>query len=350
MKRLLRHVLLPCLLTAAWLPTAPACGQDTGPSLAVVLYLSADTLDDLKLPLTEIRRDLTASLARHYTAAGYRVIPAARIDAAVGRWRVRDERSISQPFLDTLHTELGASLLLVAHLRAGRDGMSLRTRMLQLPVGLVRRVQWPIVSWDAGAEGPESEPWRQALLGLCRELDTIPPSSPTGPARLLLPADPVGCEPEHAMAATCALLQEWLQAEDCRLPDPALVYTFLAQAGVPPSRLDASGRHLLSEQFGARELWRLSLIAYGQGTKAVSRAVLADDSFVPTSHLPDFDLNLRRIDLETGLVLDGGALYLPAAPDRGWFGTVHRHNLKDRIGQAAARMQEEHSPTKENQR
>lgn len=353
MRRRARHLLLLALLPGLLPVPGPVAAQDarTNPGrLAVVLFLSAEDLQHLALPLAEIRSLTTTTLAEHFAGAGYQVVAPEDIDRAVGRWRVRDERSLNRTFLNHMQAELGAGRLLVAHLHVRGDGLSLRTRLLDLPDGLVRRIQWPVIAATLDADEPDPLLWRDRLDRICRTLDTSEPSALDGPVRLLLPADPVGCQPEQAMAATCAILQEWMRADGSRFPDPALVYTRLADEGVHPARLAAAGRRLLREEFHTDELWRPILIAYGASTRDARQAFFEEGITATGRRLPDFDLNLRRIDLASGLVLSGGSIYAPSAAERGWFGHQNQSTLKERIERSVARLRREHFTPKERQR
>jgi hypothetical protein len=343
MKRPARHFLTVILaLTVLCSATGAAASGRT----AVLLYISSETMADLVVPVGQVRQAATESLHANLVAAGHDLLPASDMDQAAGRWRVRGDWALSRPFLDHLGNDLGISLLQIVHLRVERRALSLVSRMVTCPAGVLADIELPTIDTPAGnpdGSGPDADRWLNALVELCASVSLQAPESyspSSGPTLLVLPAEGIGCEEDRAMSATAFLLQKILGEGRWTLPDPGLAATTLSSQGVAPTRLGRRGRILLTDEFGAQDLLRLTLVTYEQGNGSGGSRLIIEDALAlgGSQNFGDFDLSLRRVDLADGTVTYNGSLFAPATSNEGWFGAMNFKSAQMRIEKAVAEL------------
>ncbi len=143
MIRAFRHAFVFLLLLVVGVPVCPSIAQTDQTTAnnrtAVLLFISNGTINDLLVPVAELRATATQQMHDHLTSYGISVLPAAVMDEIVGHWRVRGDWSLSRPFLDHLGAEQAVGQVQVVHLRAEQSSLSLLTRLVDCKSGQLLR-------------------------------------------------------------------------------------------------------------------------------------------------------------------------------------------------------------------
>jgi hypothetical protein len=348
MQRTYRQPLVFLLLLVASM-VAPLCRAQDDLSqneplnqTAVLLFISSETINDLLVPVAEVRETAILNLHEHLATHGHTVLPSEVMDEAAGYWRVRSDWALSRSFLDHLAADLAISRIQVVHLRAEHSNLALITRLVDCPSGQLLDVEllnMELSLPDAPAEDPNTIVWLSSLAELCRSIHTTAPAPVDASPILVLPSGGIGCDPNRALTATASVLKLLLAERRWSIPDPSLVSTTLSQVGIAPARLGPRGRHLLQKTFNTDILFRLNLVAYGESIVTSSLRVIDDDPFKsPRQQFSDFDLIMRRVNLQDGIVTRSHSVFASATVQSGWFGMVQLSSSLQRIDTAAEKL------------
>jgi hypothetical protein len=335
-----QHLFLIIALTVSSIPAAMVSGQESPvvtPShgqTAVLIFISSETINDLILPVAEVRSIMTSTLHDHLSSHGHTLVSPLAVETAASHWRVRNDWSISGPFLDNLAADFGASLIQVVHLRAETSSLSLVTRLMECPSGRLLSVN--NVTREAGADSTQ---WTSDLTALCQSLDPSIPNPGAAPPMILLPCEAVSCDSDHALMATTCILNQMLASNIWTITDPSVVNTTLSSAGVAPSRMGPMGFKLLRDTFQTEQIFHMRLLAYGDNVSSTTRTVIDDDpANGPTLQFGDFNLILNQIDLLDGTLVRSKDVFSTGKTALGWFGISHHRSTLDRITLAAEEL------------
>mgnify|MGYP007066206985 CR=1 FL=1 len=314
---------------------------NVGHKTSVLLFISSETTADLIVPVAEIRKMALLDLHNHLLSSGHEVMPAESLDLIAGHWRIRNDWAISRPFLKQLEEE-STTRLLVLHLRVSGTGLTLISRILDCSSGQLLAVEildQDFLQIDDGSETPEVTAFFTTLTQLCQSLDLSNLMPNVGEPTLVLPAEGIGCDPFHALVTTVSVLQQVLKFNNVTVPDPALISTVLSAAQSDPNSFGPQGRRLLQQEFQSNDLLRLNIITYKNKIQSSALRIFDDDtSNDPNRVLSDFDLTLRRIRLQDGVITRSQSIFVPSAAKPEWFGLSNHFTALQRIDTAAIHL------------
>lgn len=317
--------LVLCLAIAS---PAAATAVEAPATAAVIVHLTGGPSPSLPASAAAMRQaaqDLSSALlyARNVT-----VVDRNLTESLVRRHVVRTGQSFGPGFLTGLAAETGASILVAISLEAEGSRLTVAARAVDTANGCLLGIG------HAEAEvGPGG--WQQALTSALRDAMPSPGRPGPGAELLVLPARSVGTPPQAARAATSSLLAIALAEGGWRPVDPALVAGAVAEAGCDLDRLDARARTVLRERFGADWAVVPEIVSFDAAARTSPALEFVEGAGGRQANLSEFALNLRLLDLRTGLVRRTTWAHLPGGTVHGWFGHVKNPTELQRIRTAA---------------
>jgi hypothetical protein len=324
---------IPVLALASWLlalagPTAGLAQGGSAPPVAVVVHLLGGPSALLPADARELRLATLDGVSALLNAQGLLASDRALTETLVRRHLVRTGSAFAPAFLAEVAAEAGAQVLLAVGVRTDGARLTIGIRAVStadgglLGIGLAETV--------AGPAG-----WRHDLTAATRA--ALPALAPTAPAPtlLVLPARTMGAGPQAARAATSCLLAAALADGAWRPVDPALLAGAVADAGCDLERLDARGRAVLRDRFGATWAAVPEIVSFGTTARRGGLEPLLEPGPADQAGLSEFALSVRLLDLSTGLVRGTASIRLDGGPVRGWFGEVEHPSDLERIRAAA---------------
>jgi hypothetical protein len=317
---------------------APALADSAGVS-AFILTISGNPLGVVTIPVSEIRATVSRELSSTLLKWGP-IVPPETVMGVMEAWRVRDGRSISRGFLDSLAIDLKVRRLLIANLVVDHNRVTMAARHID-PVSarlLEVAVEERFIDTSRGAD---PDLWITLVREITRIAADVPPMAPDmgRPPLLTLETRAVGCSDSDALIASHILLAHHLE-NGPRIPiDPAVVNATLHDAGYSERYLGADARTLLRGTFNCRLLMIPQLISYAPERRAATQSFEYDDRADRRGPLTtDFAMSLRLIDLESGSIRAGMEAFMPVPTQAGWFGVQSNDTLLDRMKIAADRL------------
>lgn len=327
-----RALAILALLAACAVPPAVAAGDAAAEPVtaAVMVHLHGAPSPSLPAGAAELRAaalDLTSAVLQSRSVA---VAARSVTEDLVRRHVVRTGNAFGPAFLADVAAGAGADILVAVSLHAEGDRLAASVRAVATADGTLLGIGF------AEAEATDSD-WRAALTAALRR--AVPPVATPGdgPLLMVLPTRAVGLGPDASRVATAGLLAAVLADGRWRPLDPALVAGAAAEAGCDLERMDKRARGVLRERCGVDLAVASEIVSFSEAGRASTAPEATDGAAGGRTGLAEFTINLRLLDLRTGLLGGTSSTHLEGGPVHGWFGKVHEPDELTRIRATADR-------------
>lgn len=313
--------------------TNPASAPgDDAPTAGLVVHLLGGPSPQLPAAAGELRAAALDLVAAMLQSRGVTTCARAAVEDLVERHVVRTGAAFGSAFLDELRAQAGAELLVAISLQVEGDRLAARVRAIDTADGALRGI-----GFAEAYAGPRDGDWRPVLTAALRE--AVPALAPAGdgPRLVVLPARQVGLGPDAAMSATAGLLAAILADGRWRPLDPALAAGVAIEAGCDLDRLDGRARAVLRERCGVECVVAPEIVAFDEGARREAVPGELTGGAGLRADVVDFTLNLRLLDLRTGLLGATSWTFSEGGPEQGWFGRVSSPGEPARIRATARR-------------
>lgn len=308
---------------------SPAAGAEPV-TAAVMVHLYGAPSPRLPADAAELRAatlDLTAAVLQ---SRGVTVAARSVTEDLVRRHVVRTGNAFGPSFLADLAAGAGAGVLVAVSLHVEGERLAASARAIATADGTLLGISFA----EAGAADGD---WRAALTAALRNAVPQVDGAGDGPLLMVLPTRSVGLGPEASRVATAGLLAAVLADGRWRPLDPALVAGAAAEAGCDLERLDKRARAVLRERCGVDLAVAPEIVSFTEAGRANTAPEAVEAAAAGRRGLAEFTLNLRLLDLRTGLLGGTSSTHLEGGPVHGWFGRVHDPDELTRIRTTAGR-------------
>jgi len=331
-------------------PAAPPPASDL--DVALLLFIDGRPQEQIQVNVGQLRRFTISCLEKALRDQGWGANAQPEIDVLLLKWRVRNDLTISEEFLQDCHDIARADHLLVVNLISQFDNLLLMARMIDCTNGNIVSIAIDELALKSipvqrvGMERPPIDPyfWQiqmkqlasSTIKTLLTEASVRNAVGSTEPRLLLvLPTTGVATPAEANTAANHLFLRQILTSGDWLVHDPSLVNSTLVSNGHQPYWFGAEARRLLVKRFGTERIVLTELVSY-DSTGKPSVSLLADSEVAmgPQS-VRNFAVAMRMVDLRNGAIIGASHVFIDTSEKTQWFGQRHDRSLIQKLAASA---------------